>query len=792
MYAKSVLTAVISVVSLFALTSPSFAEPSSRQVRLINIQPVRSGSNQRVYFYSASENKGNLLSFRKELIAKGYRNVNCFYPTLVVCEVPIEESTHELTANTDIVPVREAEISDGAFLGPADDLRRVKQCYARLEESRSVSPRRAPEAYMPDTGPILYDEQIELPPLNAMVKQPAEFRNIQQNSEFLIGDILIQVIYPESMSGGLENWTDQALAAAAQGVQMAILSWQDNYRNIPLHVIFRSFPRANTRMEPITFYQADQGVWIKDVMRRHLGYYNPPRSAKSIVHEFNTDGREAFHTDWVFTAFIVNSENDDDHNFPKAARKVGWSFLGGPYLVSPYPAMSGSSFQLSQVFKHYMAMIFWATHETFGGGSSCATRSGYLNYQNLNKTVRIDDVGGPVGCRGGPPAPCIMNLPFALAGWTDPPCVYSEGMIGLADKNSNYVPDALDAAPIVDFGIARKETIWTDDYELTFQAISQGVPNRNPFQAPENRIDYSLPVKDVSYKVNGVGPIMLQPVDGESDELIEDFAAYLPDLIPGPTEINITTRNTLGSTSGSYKKLLYYMGLSFQHFTFNYSNQGIGISWNMMGELFDATTFDLHRIVSGPEPVDSIIIADVPYTPSGDYFTHLTCFDDDVIPGQKYTYYVEGTFTTTYRDTVVTIFSRSNEFDIIASLQITDKRIFSPPSPNPFRDQTWISIDIPASYRDAGDPNASLVTNPGGRIPAASIQDLIPTHIKVIIYDVLGRPVKNLYKDRIYSTVLTINWDGTNNSSERLPSGIYFMRVVAGPYTQVQKVLILR
>ena len=71
MFAKPVLTVVISVMSLFAFTFPSFSEPSSRQVRLLNIQPVRSGPNQRVYFYSASENKGNLLSFRKELIAKG-------------------------------------------------------------------------------------------------------------------------------------------------------------------------------------------------------------------------------------------------------------------------------------------------------------------------------------------------------------------------------------------------------------------------------------------------------------------------------------------------------------------------------------------------------------------------------------------------------------------------------------------------------------------------------------------------------------------------------------------------
>ena len=263
MFAKSVLTVIISVISSIAFTSPSFSEPSSRQVRLLNIQPVRSGPIQRVYFYSASENKGNLLSLRKELISKGYRNVNCFYPSLVVCEVPIEESTHELTANTDIVPVREAEIGDDAFQGPAGDLRRVKQCYARLEEIRSVSTLGAPEAHMPEADPFVYNELNKLPPLDAEVRQPAEFRNIQQNSEFLIGDILIQIIYPES-AGNIENWSDQALTAAAGGVQMAILSWQDNYRSIPINVIFRSFPRAYTAMEPITFYQGNVDLLSAD------------------------------------------------------------------------------------------------------------------------------------------------------------------------------------------------------------------------------------------------------------------------------------------------------------------------------------------------------------------------------------------------------------------------------------------------------------------------------------------------------------------------------------------------
>ncbi|HSG29837.1 MAG TPA: hypothetical protein VLA34_15250, partial [Candidatus Krumholzibacterium sp.] len=57
-------------------------------------------------------------------------------------------------------------------------------------------------------------------------------RNIDQNSEFLIGSVLVNVIFPEGMTGS-ENWTDEEIAAALRDISGAfsriqqVANWVD-------------------------------------------------------------------------------------------------------------------------------------------------------------------------------------------------------------------------------------------------------------------------------------------------------------------------------------------------------------------------------------------------------------------------------------------------------------------------------------------------------------------------------------------------------------------------------------
>ena len=83
--------------------------------------------------------------------------------------------------------------------------------------------------------------------------------------------------------------------------------------------------------------------------------------------------------------------------------------------------------------------------------------------------------------------------------------------------------------------------------------------------------------------------------------------------------------------------------------------------------------------------------------------------------------------------------------------------------PNPFNPSTKISYSIPTS---------SFVT--------------------LKIYDILGREVKTLVnteqKPGVYNTV----WNGDNNFGNKVSSGIYIYRVVAGNNIQVKKMILMK
>jgi hypothetical protein len=60
-------------------------------------------------------------------------------------------------------------------------------------------------------------------------------------------------------------------------------------------------------------------------------------------------------------------------------------------------------------------------------------------------------------------------------------------------------------------------------------------------------------------------------------------------------------------------------------------------------------------------------------------------------------------------------------------------------------------------------------------------------NVTLKVYDVLGREVKTLVNELQNPGFHTVNLDGGN-----LPSGVYFYRIVAGGYTSVRKMLLLK
>ena len=88
--------------------------------------------------------------------------------------------------------------------------------------------------------------------------------------------------------------------------------------------------------------------------------------------------------------------------------------------------------------------------------------------------------------------------------------------------------------------------------------------------------------------------------------------------------------------------------------------------------------------------------------------------------------------------------------------------------PNPFNPETWIP------YRLAADADVKLtIYDANGRVVRA--------------IDV-GHRIAAVYENRSKA----IYWDGRNEFSEQVASGVYFYHLSAGDYSQTRKMLILK
>lgn len=67
-----------------------------------------------------------------------------------------------------------------------------------------------------------------------------------------------------------------------------------------------------------------------------------------------------------------------------------------------------------------------------------------------------------------------------------------------------------------------------------------------------------------------------------------------------------------------------------------------------------------------------------------------------------------------------------------------------------------------------------------------------PSEVQLKVYDILGREVRTLIKAEHWGGIYTITWDGKNQDGNDLPSGVYFLWLDTGVYTQARKLVLLR
>ena len=120
---------------------------------------------------------------------------------------------------------------------------------------------------------------------------------------------------------------------------------------------------------------------------------------------------------------------------------------------------------------------------------------------------------------------------------------------------------------------------------------------------------------------------------------------------------------------------------------------------------------------------------------------------------------VDSGMTGDFSDTI----SYDNEGDI--GIYENPQTVFLTPicEPNPFRNVTSIKYSLAKS-----------------------------TNVHIVIYDLIGREVRELLNKMENKGVHSLIWDGRDNSGRRVPSGVYFLRFEADQSKQTSKLLMMR
>jgi hypothetical protein len=96
-------------------------------------------------------------------------------------------------------------------------------------------------------------------------------------------------------------------------------------------------------------------------------------------------------------------------------------------------------------------------------------------------------------------------------------------------------------------------------------------------------------------------------------------------------------------------------------------------------------------------------------------------------------------------------------------LSLPDRYFLAQNYPNPFNPYTTILYELPAQ-----------------------------THVSVIIYDFLGRKIRNLVNNIEQSGSHSVNWNGKDGSGNNVSAGIYLYRIQAGGYVETRKMVLLK
>lgn len=113
------------------------------------------------------------------------------------------------------------------------------------------------------------------------------------------------------------------------------------------------------------------------------------------------------------------------------------------------------------------------------------------------------------------------------------------------------------------------------------------------------------------------------------------------------------------------------------------------------------------------------------------------------------------------------------------------------------------------SFKDCNDEPGTVVLDPEARVPSRTTlsQNLpnpfnpattisftlaAPEQVKLDVFDARGRLVKSLVAGELSGGTHNVQWNGTDASGQKVSSGLYYYRLIAGEYTQTRKMTLLK
>jgi hypothetical protein len=107
-------------------------------------------------------------------------------------------------------------------------------------------------------------------------------------------------------------------------------------------------------------------------------------------------------------------------------------------------------------------------------------------------------------------------------------------------------------------------------------------------------------------------------------------------------------------------------------------------------------------------------------------------------------------------------------------------------------------IDIVSSVPLAEDRFEFALYLPGSNVlirgTNTEIQYQLPgeEEVKLGVFDLMGREVATLVDTRKSKGTHSISWQGTNNCNKPLACGIYFLKMEAGAFCDIEKLILMR